>query len=150
MCCLQGFYRGGLPLLDTFLPILASLEVSKQAQISSSPVLFVHLTLIDHDTTGGPFELAYRFYEPYFPAGGIEYREVTFDVATVPKATDYQRQVKALVEDLGEQRYWSRVVVALTNHTDNDTGDPFAGYVNGKYISAPVDNVSALICANGD
>ncbi|KAG1868952.1 hypothetical protein DFJ58DRAFT_723359 [Suillus subalutaceus] len=62
-----------------------------------------------------------------------------------PKAANYQEQVKTLVDNLRKQRTWSQVMMAITNHTDNDTGDPFAGYVNGKYISALVDNFLEII-----
>ncbi|KAG2353859.1 hypothetical protein BDR07DRAFT_1495506 [Suillus spraguei] len=140
-----GFYKDGVPVLNTFLPILATLEVSRRAQISSSSVLFVHLTLVDNDTTGGPFELAYRLLEQYFPRGGSDYKEITFDIATKTKATDYLEQVCKLVQALQKQRPWSRLVIAITNHTDNDTGDLFAGYVRGKYISGAVSEVSAVL-----
>ncbi|KAG1860082.1 hypothetical protein F4604DRAFT_1930406 [Suillus subluteus] len=33
----------------------------------------------------------------------------------------------------------------ITNYTDNNTGNPFASYVNGKYISTPVDNFLGTI-----
>ncbi|KAG1882123.1 hypothetical protein F4604DRAFT_1921829 [Suillus subluteus] len=36
-------------------------------------------------------------------------------------------------------------MVTITNHMDNDTGNPFAGYINEKYISAPVDNFLDII-----
>ncbi|KAG2335982.1 hypothetical protein BDR05DRAFT_1006279 [Suillus weaverae] len=140
-----GFYKGGRPVLDKFLPILATLEVSLRAQISSATALFIHLALVDNDTTGGPFNLAYKFLKPYFPRGGIAYHEVTFDIATVSKATSYQEQVNKLVHALLKQRPWSRVVIGITNHTDNETGDPFAGYVNEKYISGAVDNFLAIL-----
>jgi hypothetical protein len=113
-----------------------------RAEISSEPVLFVHLSLIDIDTTGGPFELGHQFLQPYFPRGGLGYFKIEFDLATAPKATKYRRDVEKVVRDLLKQRRWSRLVMAITNHTDNDCGDPFAGYVDGQYVAAEVNTVS--------
>jgi hypothetical protein len=112
-----------------------------RAQISSEPVLFVHLSLVDIDTNGGPFELAHHFLQPYFPRGGLGYLKIDFDLATAQKATKYRREVEKAVRDLLKQRRWSRLVMAITNHTDNDCGDPFAGYVDHQYIAAAVDQV---------
>ncbi|KAG1879941.1 uncharacterized protein F5891DRAFT_991496, partial [Suillus fuscotomentosus] len=140
-----GFYKGGLPIFNKFLPVRATLEVSKRAQISSSPVLFLHLNLVDNDTTGGPFKLAYQFIQPYFPRGGLRYQEVSFDIATPQKLTEYLKDASRMVQDLRKQRIWPRIVIAITNHTDNDSGDPFAGYVNGKYISAAIDEFLTVI-----
>lgn len=141
---LQGFYKHGRPVLPKFLPILATLEISQRAQISSASVVFVHLKLVDCDTTGSPFLLAHNFYRPYFPQGGIEFCEVEFDVATGAKSAIYQRTAAKHIRELLNQRSWARVVVGITNHTDNETGDPFAGYLEGKYISGEVQDVSSF------
>jgi hypothetical protein len=113
-----------------------------RAQISSEPVLFLHLSLVNVDTTGGPFELAYQFLEPYFPRGGLGYYHVEFDLATAQNATKYRREVEKVVRELLLQRHWSRLVMAVTNHTDNDCGDPFTGYIGDQYVAAEVDQVS--------
>jgi hypothetical protein len=143
-CRLQGFYKHGRPVFPKFLPILATLEISQRAQISSASVLFVHLKLVDCDTTGSPFHLAHDFYRPYFPLGGIEFCEMEFDVATGAKSTMYQRTAAKHIRELLNQRSWARLVVGITNHTDNETGDPFAGFIEGKYISGEVQDVSSF------
>ncbi|KAG2084906.1 hypothetical protein BD769DRAFT_1681914 [Suillus cothurnatus] len=140
-----GFYKHGRPVLPKFLPILATLEISQRAQISSASVVFVHLKLVDCDTTGSPFLLAHNFYRPYFPQGGIEFCEVEFDVATGAKSAIYQRTAAKHIRELLNQRSWARVVVGITNHTDNETGDPFAGYLEGKYISGEVQDFLQII-----
>ncbi|KAG1725504.1 uncharacterized protein EDB91DRAFT_1254768 [Suillus paluster] len=142
-----GFhYSDGRPVLDRFLNIRATLELSLRAQISSAPVLFVHLKIVDYDATGGSFDLAYDFLKPYFPCGGLERREVTFDIATTAKAANYQRSVDSMVRALKEQGKWDRVVIGISDHTDNDNGDPFAGYDGKKrFIAARVDNFLDII-----
>ncbi|KAG2340046.1 hypothetical protein BDR05DRAFT_950680 [Suillus weaverae] len=111
----RGFYKGGWLVLDQFLPILATLKVSLQTQISSATILFIHLTLVDNNTTGGLFNLTYKFLKPYFLCHGITYQEVTFDITTVSKTTSYQ-----------EQHPWLQVIISITDHMDSETGDPFA------------------------
>lgn len=112
-----------------------------RAQISSEPVLLVHLSLVDIDTTGGPFELSHQFLQPYFPRGGLGYVKIEFDIATAQKASKYRREVEKVVRELFKERRWSRLVMAVTNHTDNDCGDPFTGYFDGQYVAAEVNTV---------
>ncbi|KAG2742478.1 hypothetical protein P692DRAFT_20748167 [Suillus brevipes Sb2] len=115
-----------------------------RAQISSTPVLFVHLSLVNINKIGGPFELAHQFLEPYFPQGGLGYCNIEFDLATAQSATKYRREVDKVVRDLFKQRSWARLVMAITNHTDSDCGDPFTGYMGDQYVAAEIDQVSFL------
>lgn len=115
-----------------------------RAQISSTPVLFVHLSLVNINKIGGPFELAHQFLEPYFPQGGLGYCNIEFDLATAQSATKYRREVDKVVRDLFKQRSWARLVMAITNHTDSDCGDPFTGYMGDQYVAAEIDQVSVF------
>ncbi|KAG2121491.1 hypothetical protein DEU56DRAFT_760669 [Suillus clintonianus] len=140
-----GFYRNGRPILNGFLPILGALEISLKAQISCAPVLFLHLILVDFDAVGSPFELAYHFLKPYFPQGGLQYQEITFDVATNSRAATYERKVNKLLQDLLLLPRWARVVIAITNHADDTTGGQFAGYEGKEYVSGKVHHVLDLL-----
>ncbi|KAG1861659.1 hypothetical protein F4604DRAFT_1929726 [Suillus subluteus] len=145
-----GFYKNNLPVLPTFLPIRGALEISLQSQISSMPVVLIHLRLVDFETSGGPFDLMYRFLSPYFPHGGIASHEIVFDVGSKSKSNRYQVQVRELVHDLMAQRHWPRIVFAISNHTDDDLGDPFLGYErkSGKtksYVGGRVDSFLDII-----
>lgn len=97
------------------------------------------------ETAGCPFSLAHEFLQPYFPRGRIEFREVEFDIATDTKATAYNRSCNKLLRDLLKQGRWERVVIGITNHTDNENGDPFAGYRDGQYIAGEVKEVRLFI-----
>ncbi|KAG1784400.1 uncharacterized protein HD556DRAFT_1315116 [Suillus plorans] len=137
-----GFYRKGQPLLPSFLQIRATLEVSLHSQLSSAPTLMLHLILVDHDVTGGCFELASKFLRPYFPSRGFEFWSIAFDISNASKIDKYRLQATAIVQLLMSSN-WARVIVAITNHTDNENGDPFIGYKGNKklYISARVHSV---------
>ncbi|KIK39220.1 hypothetical protein CY34DRAFT_89628, partial [Suillus luteus UH-Slu-Lm8-n1] len=120
------------------LPVEASLELSMQAQTSPEPVLFVHLSLVDINTTGGPFKLSHQFLQPYFPRGGLGYVKIEFNIAMPQKASKYRCEVEKVVRELFKERCWSRLVMAITNHTDNDCGDPFTGYFDDQYVAAEI------------
>ncbi|KAG2108283.1 hypothetical protein DEU56DRAFT_920505 [Suillus clintonianus] len=114
-----GFYKDGIPLLAEFLPILAAVEVSLKGEMSAVPVLFLHLKLVNFDAN----QWAIRTGLP-FPR----------TLAT------YEQDVGKLLNDLLPQPRWTRVVIAITNHSDSDSGDLFAGYRGKNYISATVQN----------
>lgn len=159
------------PIFDNFLPIGGTLEVSHLSQISSSTVLFVHLTVVDNDTTGthisfstvlfihltimnndttgSPFGLAHDFLLPYFPQGGMKYCEISFDVGSQSKIASFHTTVSELISNLAlVSDTWERIVFGISDHTDNTNGDPFVGYTGRKrsYVATPVDNVSTIIC----
>jgi hypothetical protein len=130
--------------LKDWLRVTATLEMSLRSQISSVPVLFIHLVIVDYDATGGAFDLAYNYLGPYFPSGGLTRCQVNFDFATAAKMSSYHSTVMKIVRDLRVQRRWSRVVVGISNHTDDTLGDPFIGYQGNsltKYIGARTDQV---------
>ncbi|KAG1847210.1 hypothetical protein F4604DRAFT_1936007 [Suillus subluteus] len=139
-----GFYRNNKPVLDSFLPIRAALEINVTSQLSSDTLLFVHLTLVDYDTNGSSFELGHQFLLPYFPHAGMQYHKVTFDIGTTSKVKTYRNSMAALVGKLSSTA-WSRVVFGISNHTDNSSGDPYVGYERKTYVATPVHDFLAII-----
>ena len=104
----------------------------------------IHLALVDFEaSSGSPFRFAYEYLKPYFTHGGIEYQEISYDIGSNAKANSYRSSIRRLVKELKKQCAWERIVFAVSTHTDNNSGDPFAGYEGTKqYISTPVDEVS--------
>ncbi|KAG2120157.1 hypothetical protein DEU56DRAFT_760917 [Suillus clintonianus] len=139
--------KHALPTLDFTGTIYRFCPPSSQSAISSTPVVLIHLTLVDFETSGGPFDLMYRFLSPYFPRGGIAFHELVFDVGSKVKSDVYQVKVGELVRSLMAQRNWPRIVFAISNHTDDDLGDPFLGYERKKklYVSGRVDGFLDII-----
>ncbi|KAG1846292.1 hypothetical protein F4604DRAFT_1688436 [Suillus subluteus] len=133
-----GFYRKGKHIFASFLPIHGALEVSLLSQLSSAPLLMLHLVLVNHDTTSSCFKLASDFLQPYFPSGGFDFRTVVFDIGSGLKIKNYQSKVSAMVQALLDLD-WPRIVVAITNNTDNNHGDLFVRYEGKKqYVFARV------------
>lgn len=92
----------------------------------------------------GTFELGYQFLRPYFLRGGIAFQEIQFDIGTDSKIDKYESMVGKFVSCLTAERRWTRIVFGISNHTDNNNGDPFIGYPARKktYVAARIDNVS--------
>ncbi|KAG2126563.1 uncharacterized protein EDB93DRAFT_1257511, partial [Suillus bovinus] len=112
-----------------------------------APVVLIHLALVNYDTSGRPFNLAFQFLSPYFPSGGIAFHELIFDVASKSKSDHYQLEVGELVHSLVTQRHWPRVMFTISNHTYDNTGDPFLGHEHKKslYVSGRVDSFLNII-----
>ncbi|KAG0691582.1 hypothetical protein DFH29DRAFT_884141 [Suillus ampliporus] len=142
------YYPDGTTVLKLFLHVQASLELSVLAEISAAPILFIHLVLIDFETTGSPFPFAHSFLQPYFTSGGIEYRKIVYNIISAPDA--YLKTVAQIIKTLNKAFVWEHVVIGISTHTDNDQGDIFAGYSDDggdkHYVSAGSDQ-SVLDCA---
>jgi len=115
------------------------------SQLSAAPIIMIHLVLVDFEvSSGSPFRFAYEYLRPYFPDGGIEYREICYDIGSNTKALRYRTSIRPLIKELKKQCVSDRIVFAISTHTDGDSGDPFVGYEGAakRYVGAPVDQVS--------
>ncbi|KAG1802413.1 uncharacterized protein BJ212DRAFT_1487371 [Suillus subaureus] len=81
---------------------------------------------------------------PSHPSGGFKFCTVTFDISNSLKITRYQAKASAVVQELKSN--WTCVVVAMTNHTNNNNGDLFIGYKGKKkaYVLACVLEILLL------
>ncbi|KAG1838475.1 hypothetical protein C8R48DRAFT_782389 [Suillus tomentosus] len=143
-----GFYKSNsLPFLDKFLSVTGALEVSARAEISAAPVIFIHLILVDFGVAGSPFEFAHSFLKPYYSGDGIKYIEVYYNIGTDVKLAPYRTHIRQIIKGLKNSFTWERVVIGLSTHTDEDFGDPFAGYGDDSkgYVSTPVNDFLDII-----
>lgn len=102
--------------------------------------------LVDNDARVGTFELGYQFLHLYFPHGGIVFKEIQFNIDTDSKIDKYESMVGEIMCSLTAEHHWMHIVLGISNHTDNNNGDPFIGYPAKKktYIAAQIDNVSDI------
>ncbi|KAG2057850.1 hypothetical protein BDR06DRAFT_969171 [Suillus hirtellus] len=143
-----GFYKGnGLPFLDKFLSVTGVPEVFTQAEILVAPVIFIHLILVDFRVAGSLFEFAHSFLKPYYSSDGIKYIEVYYNIGTDVKLAPYRTHIHQIIKGLKNSFTWERVVIGLSTHTDEDFGDPFAGYGDDSkgYVSTPVNDFLDII-----
>ncbi|KIK42500.1 hypothetical protein CY34DRAFT_106849 [Suillus luteus UH-Slu-Lm8-n1] len=83
-----GFYKNSRPLLNTFIPVTVTLEL----------ILFIHLSLVDIDTTGRPFELGHQFFN-------LDYVKIEFDLVMVQQASKYHSEVEKAIRELLKQQF---------------------------------------------
>jgi hypothetical protein len=105
----------------------------------------VHLVLVDFEaSSGSPFRFTYKYLRPYFPNGGIEYREICYDIGSNAKALHYRSSIHGLIKELKKQCVLDRIVFAISAHTDGDSSNPPVGYEGAAkhYVGTPVDQVS--------
>ncbi|KAG1797360.1 uncharacterized protein HD556DRAFT_1440919 [Suillus plorans] len=136
-----GFYMDNKPILPSFLPIVGQLQLSKRSEISATPILIIHFKLVGFETTATPIDAVHSYLSPYFPNGGLRLVEVVFDLGTARKVDTYSWKCEAPVKEIMEGRNYQRVCIAITDHTNDDNGDPFLGYdkeTNGSYVATTV------------
>ncbi|KIJ65669.1 hypothetical protein HYDPIDRAFT_27659 [Hydnomerulius pinastri MD-312] len=85
---------------------------------------------------GGPVEMLRQFLIPYYPGGGFKFMDIEFDMGTTVKQKEYATKALHLAATI-EQEY-RNVLVVITDHTDQDSGDLFIGETRGKPIAGEV------------
>ncbi|KAG1903369.1 uncharacterized protein F5891DRAFT_1185510 [Suillus fuscotomentosus] len=144
-----GFYLNGKPILPSFLPIVGHLEFSKRSEISAIPVLIIHFKIVGSETTATPINTVHSYLSPYFSNGGLRLVDVEFDLGTAQKRDAYSEKCETLVKQVMGDRSYQIVCIAITNHTNDENGDPFLGYdkeTKGSYIATTVpDFIDTLL-----
>ncbi|KAG1779365.1 hypothetical protein EV702DRAFT_1195328 [Suillus placidus] len=142
-----GFYKDAQPIFQSFLPIVGELAISKRSQISSKPVLILHFKVVGFENTASPVDAVYSYLRPYFPNGGLRLAEVVFDLSTSCKTDKYSQLCEELMNDIMQDRDYQIVCLVITNHTNDENGDPFLGYaVGNSYVTDTIPEfMSALL-----
>ncbi|KAG1754277.1 hypothetical protein EDB19DRAFT_1902429 [Suillus lakei] len=142
-----GFYKDNQPIFQSFLPIVGELAISKRSQISSKPVLILHLKVVGFENTASPVDAFYSYLGPYFPNGGLRLAEVVFDLGTSRKTNKYSQLCEKLMNNIMQDRDYQIVCLVITNHTNDENGDPYLGYAVGdSYVTDTVPEfMSALL-----
>ena len=77
----------------------------------------------------------------YFPNGGLDVIDIPFEFGTAEATAEYALCAERLMQELKME--YNHVVLILTDHSDEDTGDLFIGPdESGVVTAAPVDSVS--------
>jgi hypothetical protein len=122
------------------------LAISKHSQISSKPVLILHLKIVGFENTASPVDAFYSYLRPYFPNGGLRLAEVVFDLGTSLKTNKYSQLCKKLMNNIMQDCDYQMVCFVITNHINDENGDPFLGYaVGNSYVTDTVPEVHTLL-----
>ncbi|KAI6023249.1 hypothetical protein PISMIDRAFT_114950 [Pisolithus microcarpus 441] len=130
-----GFYSKGEPVLSTPPIIPRGFQHAMTSQVAPLPTALVHLHLEGlHQDIGHPqVAMLHSFLQPYFPKGDYNFSQLPFNLATPKPMEAYEKEASHLANTLCA---YSRVVLFLTTHSDEDRGDLFVGYINNKPVAS--------------
>lgn len=115
-------------------------ELSPKSFVHAPVTAIIHLRLKTLPAQG-PINMLYDFLKPYFVnTGGLLMTDVQFDLGTEGKMKTYTKKATEIAKKIlaiGP----SRVIFAISTHTDDDRGDLFAGLGDGKQVSAEIQQV---------
>ncbi|KAI6165136.1 hypothetical protein EDD17DRAFT_1506010 [Pisolithus thermaeus] len=126
---LWGFYSQGQPVLARPPLIQGTFQHAISGQVASLPTALVHLHL-DNLELGHP--------QPYFSEKSYLFSHLPFNLATEQSLVNYEKAAMDLTHSLSS---FSRVVIFLTTHRDEERGDLFAGHLDGKPVAFKVSEV---------
>ncbi|KAI6101802.1 hypothetical protein F5141DRAFT_1065774 [Pisolithus sp. B1] len=118
-----GFYSKGEPVLSTPPIIPGGFQHAMTSQVAPLPTALVHLHLEGlHQDIGHP--------------------QLPFNLATPESMEAYEKEASHLANTLCA---YSRVVLFLTTHSDEDRGDLFTGYLHKKPVASKPFQVLQLL-----
>lgn len=108
-------------------------------QILCPPTLLIDLHFVDVQIKAH-VAMIYAALQDFFPTGGFRLVSIPFDLGTDNAIADWPTVVGRHLKTLSLS--YQHVLVVVTNHTDEDTGDMFLGADEmGKGHAAEVDQV---------
>ena len=116
-------------------------EHASSGQVASLSTAVLHLYLESLEVGHAPVAAIQSFIQPYFPEGGYKFAELSFDLANPDSLATYLTAASELSPSLA---LFSRVLLILTTHTDEDRGDFFAGKDEGMLVASKVSEVSNI------
>ncbi|KAG2051656.1 hypothetical protein BDR06DRAFT_1060478 [Suillus hirtellus] len=90
------FYTGGLPsqggkeVLPSFLHLNGKYEMASSSIMAAGPIAFIHFILGGEDPICTPVSIICKFLEMFYPNGGFTYVEVTFNITSHERISEYE------------------------------------------------------------
>lgn len=114
-------------------------EHASSGQVASQSTAVLHLYLESLGVGHAPVAAIQSFLKAYFPEDGYKFAKLSFDLANLDSQVAYTTAASELSSVLSS---FSRVLLILTTHTDEDRGDFFAGKYEGVLVASEVSEVS--------
>ncbi|KAI6017078.1 hypothetical protein EDC04DRAFT_2608179 [Pisolithus marmoratus] len=123
------------PVLSTPPIIPGGFQYAMTSQVAPLPTALVHLYLEGiHQDIGHPqVAMLHSFLQAYFPEGDYNFSQLPFNLGTPESMEAYEKEASHLANTLCA---YSKVVLFLTTHSDEDRGDLFIGYINNKPVAS--------------
>ncbi|KAI6156249.1 hypothetical protein EDD17DRAFT_1512578 [Pisolithus thermaeus] len=117
----MGFYSKGEPALSTPSIIPGGFHHAMTSQVAPHPTALLHLHLegLAQDIGHSQVAMLHSFLQAYFPQGGYTFSQLSFNLCTPESMDAYDKAASDLANTLSA---YSRVVLFLTTHSDEDRG----------------------------
>ena len=126
-------------MLPSFLKVKGHFELGTIGQILCPTMLLLDIHFVKVDIKAH-VAMIYTMLQDFFPTGGFRLISVPFSLRTTEAIVDWPTVVGRHLKTLTLS--YQQVVVVVTNHTDEDTGNMFLGPdETGKGHAAAVDQV---------
>ncbi|KAI6137274.1 hypothetical protein F5141DRAFT_1209602 [Pisolithus sp. B1] len=127
----------GEPALSTPPIIPGGFHHAITSQVAPHPPALLHLHLegLAQDIGHSQVAMLHSFLQAYFPQGDYNFSQLSFNLGTPESMDAYDKAASDLANTLSA---YSRVVLFLTTHSDEDRGDLFTGYINKKPVAYKV------------
>ncbi|KAM6489444.1 hypothetical protein JOM56_015077 [Amanita muscaria] len=135
-----GFTRLGKPVLPSFLKVRGKFELGTAAHILAPRTLLLHLRLrsVKHKFH---FDILKQCLTEYYPDnanGQFKAVSVSFDIGTDRAEAEWPNLANEVCQELTND--YEHVIVVITTHSDQDTGDLFLGLnEHGNEVAARID-----------
>ncbi|KAI6095599.1 hypothetical protein F5141DRAFT_1068218 [Pisolithus sp. B1] len=126
---------------DNAVIICLCLIVSEESlqKVKKADVKFMCMTCHWQKTKNDPkphmVAMLHSFLRAYFPQGDYNFSQLSFNLGTPESMDAYDKAASDLANTPSA---YSRVVLFLTTHSDEDRGDLFTGYINKKPVAYKV------------
>ncbi|KIM53579.1 hypothetical protein SCLCIDRAFT_1157437 [Scleroderma citrinum Foug A] len=118
--------------------VLGRFKLATCGHILAPRTLFIHFYLASIVSTFHA-GIVQQSMADYFPNGSLDVVDIPFKFGTAEATTEYALRAQRLMQELKTE--YDRIILILTDHSDEDTRDLFIGPdESGIVTSAPVDN----------
>ncbi|KIK18555.1 hypothetical protein PISMIDRAFT_14265 [Pisolithus microcarpus 441] len=139
---MKGFYSQGLPVLAHPPLVQGTFQHATSSQVASLPTALVHLHLDGLQVGHAQVNMMDSYFQPYFPKSSYHFSHLAFNLTTEESLRAYEKEAMDLTHFLSS---FSRVVLFLTTHSDEERGDLFAGQIDGKPVASKVSECLQLL-----
>ncbi|KAI6156265.1 hypothetical protein EDD17DRAFT_1764414 [Pisolithus thermaeus] len=115
--------------------VLGAFQHATSAQVASLPTALVHLHMDNLKVGHAQANMMDCYFQPYFDKDNYYFSHLSFNLATEESMRTYERTAIDLTHSLSS---FTRVVIFLITHNNEERGDLFSGHIDKKPIASKV------------
>ena len=112
------------PGIDSPMKVQGQFQMTSRSQVCMDDLLVLHFILQCLDGNGSPAHLLYQYMQAFIHPSEVVYEEITFNLETLEQVINHGHTMNEMTKCLSSNQI-QRVVIFITNHSDEDRGDLF-------------------------